>query len=213
MKTTMTCAPNLPSSPVNADLSVCMATSAGALPSASGPTPRALMAANEASKSKARRIADLALQPGFNAAAVSIEFLSGPGSELTVKGLMESLTDSIEDLSRGDLSHLEAMLFAQAHALQAVFLEMARRAAKHERTEHREASLRMALKAQNQCRMTLETLATIKSPPIVIARQANINQGGQQQINNEAEKQRPAPGPAPARARRVRAKRTIGEGI
>jgi hypothetical protein len=43
----------------------------------------------------------------------------------------------------------------------------------------------MALKAQNQCRMTLETLAAIKNPPMVFAKQANINQGnGNQQVNN-----------------------------
>jgi hypothetical protein len=43
--------------------------------------------------------------------------------------------------------------------------------------------MRMALKAQNQCRMTLETLATIKNPPAVFARQANIADGPQQ-VNN-----------------------------
>ena len=35
--------------------------------------------------------------------------------------------------------------------------------------------------------MTLETLATIKNPPVVFARQANINNGGQQQVNNGAQ--------------------------
>ena len=46
-----------------------------------------------------------------------------------------------------------------------------------------EAHMRLALKAQSQCRATLETLATIKNPPVVIARQANIAQGPQQ-VNN-----------------------------
>ena len=41
----------------------------------------------------------------------------------------------------------------------------------------------MALRAQNQCRATLETLATIKNPTVVIARQANIAQG-HMQVNN-----------------------------
>jgi len=40
--------------------------------------------------------------------------------------------------------------------------------------------------------MTLETLATIKNPPVVFARQANVNNGGQQ-VNNGA-----AADPAPA---------------
>jgi hypothetical protein len=41
----------------------------------------------------------------------------------------------------------------------------------------------MALRAQSQCRATLETLAAIKNPPIVYARQANVTTGPQQ-INN-----------------------------
>jgi hypothetical protein len=41
----------------------------------------------------------------------------------------------------------------------------------------------MAMKAQNQCRMTLETLSTIKNPPVVYAKQANIAHGPQQ-VNN-----------------------------
>jgi hypothetical protein len=42
--------------------------------------------------------------------------------------------------------------------------------------------MRMALKAQNQCRMTLETLSNIKNPPVIFAKQANISNN--QQINN-----------------------------
>ena len=43
--------------------------------------------------------------------------------------------------------------------------------------------MRLALKAQAQCRATIETLAALKNPPIVIARQANIS-NGPQQVNN-----------------------------
>jgi hypothetical protein len=52
--------------------------------------------------------------------------------------------------------------------------------------EHLDATdryMRLALKAQSQCRATLETLAAIKNPPTVFARQANIAQGPQQ-VNN-----------------------------
>jgi hypothetical protein len=46
--------------------------------------------------------------------------------------------------------------------------------------------MRLALKAQGQCRVTLETLTAIKNPPAaVFARQANIAHGAQQ-VNNEA---------------------------
>jgi hypothetical protein len=43
--------------------------------------------------------------------------------------------------------------------------------------------MRLALKAQSQCRATLEALANIKNPPVVIARQANFA-AGPQQVNN-----------------------------
>jgi hypothetical protein len=78
------------------------------------------------------------------------------------------------------------MLFAQAQTLQSIFMNLARRATSQQYMNHWEAFLRMALKAQSQCRATLEALATIKNPPVVFAQQANINQGGQQQVNNGA---------------------------
>jgi hypothetical protein len=61
---------------------------------------------------------------------------------------------------------------------------LARRATTQQYLPRWEAYMRMAMKAQSQCRMTLKTLANIKNPPAVFARQANINKGGQQQVNN-----------------------------
>ena len=63
-------------------------------------------------------------------------------------------------------------------------MNFSRRALKQEYQKNLESFLRMSLKAQNQCRMTLETLATIKNPPVVFARQVNVAQ--QQQVNNGA---------------------------
>ena len=128
-------------------------------------------------------MADLALQPSFSAATVALAYLGQPGGELSVTGLNEALKVSIEDISAGDMSRVEAMLLAQAHAMQAIFVDLAGRAARAQRPEHQESLLRMAFKAQNQCRMTLESLATVKDPPVVFARQANIA-NGPQQINN-----------------------------
>ena len=128
-------------------------------------------------------MADLALEPSFSAATVALAYLGRPGGELSVTGLIEALKVSINDLSTGNMSRVEGMLMAQAHAMQAIFVDLAGRAARCERPEQREAFLRMAFRAQNQCRMTLETLATVKSPPVVFARQANIATGPQQ-INN-----------------------------
>lgn len=62
-------------------------------------------------------------------------------------------------------------------------MNFSRRTLAQEYQSQLESFMRMALKAQNQCRMTLETLATIKNPPVVHAKQANIAHGPQQ-INN-----------------------------
>ena len=126
--------------------------------------------------------AKMALRPSVNAAAVVIEYTK-PFGELDIGALVDTLADEVEKLENGDLARCEAMLYGQADALQAIFMNLARRAAMQEHMKHWEAFLRMALKAQNQCRMTLETLAAIKNPPVVFARQANIAHGPQQ-VNN-----------------------------
>lgn len=48
--------------------------------------------------------------------------------------------------------------------------------------DQKDRFMRLGLKAQDQCRHTLETLAVMKNPP-VFARQANIA-NGPQQVNN-----------------------------
>ncbi|MCC7517158.1 MAG: hypothetical protein IT470_07455 [Pseudomonadales bacterium] len=133
---------------------------------------------------KALNSAQLATSPSINAAAV-IEAYGKTFGEQNLSELILSLRLSIDELKENDLSRCENMLLSQAHALQAIFTNLSRRAINQEYMKHFEAYLRMALKAQNQCRMTLETLATIKNPPIVYAKQANIAQG-HQQVNNGA---------------------------
>ena len=76
-----------------------------------------------------------------------------------------------------------------------------------EYVDHLDRYMRLALKAQGQCRATLETLATIKNPPVVFARQANIAQGPQQ-VNNVVSVSRDAQ-PTRAAKRTTRTNRTI----
>lgn len=134
-------------------------------------------------KARDERVTLGLMRPSVNAALVIEEF----GKSIAphdVPVLIDSLSESISRMADGDMHQPEAMLFAQAHSLQAMFVVLARRANRQTTMANTEAFMRMALKAQNQCRMTLETLATLKNPPVVIARQANINNGGQQQVNN-----------------------------
>lgn len=77
------------------------------------------------------------------------------------------------------------MLMAQAHTLDAIFNNLMRRASGYmgQNSDAVERYMKFGLRAQSQCRATLETLAYIKNPPMVIARQANLTTAPQQ-VNN-----------------------------
>lgn len=137
-------------------------------------------------KNREQLMADVSTE-GVAANAVLLRsFSAGLTGEIGITETVRSLRDTIAEVKRGDLSSAEAMLTAQAAALNAMFGELARRSALNmgEYMDAADRYMRLALKAQGQCRATLETLAVIKSPPVVFARQANINNGGQQQVNN-----------------------------
>jgi hypothetical protein len=123
--------------------------------------------------------------PHLGSAMVALDFAAFTMDDLPLNGAINALKDNGEAIAKGDLSAVEAMLASQAVALNAIFSEMARRAAQNlgENPRVAEDRLRMAFKAQNQCRMTLETLATVKAGPAVFAKQANIT-SGPQQVNN-----------------------------
>jgi hypothetical protein len=135
---------------------------------------------------EARGTAKLVTHPGVNAAMVIKEFAEvfGGLDAGEVGQLAVHLKDGMNDVSKNDLSSCEAMLYCQAHVLQAIFIASAHRGTLSEEWfPNYEAHMRLALKAQSNCRATLETLATIKNPRVVFARQANIAQGPQQ-VNN-----------------------------
>lgn len=111
--------------------------------------------------------------------------LSEMWKSLDVPSLTDELRNQAAAVNRGDLKHAEAMLMNQATALQSLFARLAARGMNCDQAPAFEANMRIALRAQSQCRATLETLAAIKNPPVVFAKQANINQGnGNQQVNN-----------------------------
>lgn len=103
--------------------------------------------------------------------------------EIDVPGLLATLRSHGTAVNAGDLSRAEAMLMNQADALQAIFVNLTERALWQEYHIHAEGFMRLALKAQSQSRATLQTLAEVKSPSVVYARQANVTTGPQQ-INN-----------------------------
>lgn len=105
-------------------------------------------------------------------------------SKLSVDGLRDALAEQVEKVAGGDLWRPENILLCQAHILDLLFNELAQKAKYQNYIPSLETFLRLALKAQNQCRMTIETLSNIKNPSVVFAKQANISQGHQQVNNN-----------------------------
>ena len=103
--------------------------------------------------------------------------------QLDTPALIEALRQQTKTVHKGDLRAAEAMLMNQATALQSLFVKLAETGLQADLLRQQETALRLALKAQSQCRATLETLANIKNPPVVYAKQANVTTGPQQ-INN-----------------------------
>lgn len=158
-------------------------------------------------ESPADALARAGTSPFLPAAATLRDFRVKDGMGGMVESLdavVRQLEQQATDASAGDLTRAEAVLAVQATTLDAVFNAMARKAAANidKHADATERFLRMALKAQAQCRATLETLAAIKQGPVVFARQANINNGGQQQVNNGGG----APSPAPRTRARSKGK-------
>ncbi len=139
----------------------------------------------DSNKTWDRKMADAAIEPEILAASTVRSFSTAPFRDIGITEGMEALKFQTQAVHGGDLKRAESMLIAQAHSLDAIFAELARRAALNicEHIQAAEIYMKLALRAQSQCRATLETLATIKNPPIIFAKQANIAHGPQQ-VNN-----------------------------
>lgn len=100
------------------------------------------------------------------------------------------VTDVVLELKRqtaainnGDMTRAENMLVAQAHTLDVLFAQLASRALRAKHMDGLQSYMRLALKAQNQARATLQTLTELKIPKqVAFVKQANI--GNQVQVNN-----------------------------
>lgn len=105
--------------------------------------------------------------------------------DVDITALVDHIESQNAAMRSGDMSELEGMLYAQAMVLQAAFTALSRRAELNSREYPKttEIYFRLALKAQSQCRSTLEALAEIKHPrPVAFIKQGNFAQN--QQVNN-----------------------------
>jgi hypothetical protein len=123
--------------------------------------------------------------PTMAAALVTQEFSSGKQIRFELGDLCEELNKHVQAVHAGDLSRAEEMLIAQAHSLQTIFTALSFRANNAQYLNQFQAYMSLALKAQAQCRATLQALVEVKYPKQVqFVQQQNI--GVNQQVNNDA---------------------------
>lgn len=131
-----------------------------------------------------RATAEALSKPEVRAASIIQQF---EGDTLDLTSLADELKSQTEAVQTGDMKRPEAILAAQAHTLDALFANLARRAATNMNGGYLEtatAYMKLALKAQAQTVRTIEALGELKSPKhIAFVAQANIS-NGHQQVNN-----------------------------
>jgi hypothetical protein len=164
--------------------------------------PHQLQIDRRPDESEGAAIAQARLRPTVQAAVTLLSWGNVNGGALAgadINAMVNELAKQAKAASSNDLARLEAMLTVQAHSLDAMFNECAR-CAKLNMAEYPEAFdryMRLAFKAQSQCRTTIEALAEIKNPkPFVAVGQANVA-NGPQQVNNGASRPVRAPAHAP----------------
>jgi len=139
-------------------------------------------------QSKEEALAEFKSKSEYLSTAVIESFGVGIGDDFNFPSTIKTLEKTIQQIKSGDLSKIEEMYISQAMALEVMFTSLARRAKAQEKLLQYETHMRFALKAQNQCRATLQALVQLKQPSnTTFVKQANIAQG-HQQVNNLAEK-------------------------
>ena len=149
------------------------------------PDPNQIPVKRNSNESNEKDASCTTITPSVGAALSIKAFGAKFGDQISSAGLTKALREQIKAVTDGDLNRVDAMLVTQAYTLDAIFNELAQRAAANmgEYMNATDLYLRLALKAQSQCRATLETLAEIKYPKsATFVRQQNV--GINQQVNN-----------------------------
>ena len=151
----------------------------------------ALVVEQKKDETGAQAMARKLMQPAFrNAAAASAFTTKMLGSEIEQPGLgdyADYVQLTTEKAAGGDIAMASRILAAHALTLDSMFTELARRAAMNmgDYINAAERYGRLALKAQSNCRATLEALAKLHQPREQTVRHVHVNEGGQAVIADQ----------------------------
>jgi hypothetical protein len=137
----------------------------------------------------------------------------GDGRRSNLTQTIAALEEEVGTASGGDPGLASRILASQAVTLDTLFTEMARRSALNfgQYPEAIERYMRLALKAQANCRAKLEALARLHQPREQTVKHVHVNQGGQAVVadqfhhhtggreNGKSNEQSDAAGPASLR--------------
>ncbi len=145
--------------------------------------PNALNLKDDNGKPREEQMAGLVTGGVLNSTALIAAYSKDLFGEIDITACHQAMLNRAKDIKGGNLDYAETLLISQAAALDAIFGTCAGRA-KINMGQYPQAAdsyMRMALRAQSQCRATLETLALVKNPQPYV-RQQNI--AAQQIVNN-----------------------------
>lgn len=129
-------------------------------------------------------LAKVALAPGARHATTASNFAASLFSDKHQSPIMAStaaLGETMAAAGRGDKAMASDILAAQAVVLDTMFTELARRSAANlgQYIDAADRYMRLALKAQANCRATLEALAKLHQPREQTVKHVHVNEGGQ----------------------------------
>lgn len=179
---------------------------------------RVLRVTSAKGQSVPEALAQNAFDPSTNGLFAALSWTDKTIGQTGVNEALGVVTTYAEQAAAGDLSAAKRMLMAESIALNAMFTEMSRKAAdclvvdgekgtwQIKGASAMQICMNVALKAQSQCRTTLEALNELVNPrSVAFIKQANLA-NGPQQINNG---NGVAPPAAPARGETQNAPNTL----
>lgn len=127
------------------------------------------------------------IRHGHVAAVLAGNMLKGTGEAVALMDAAAIVDQRSAQAVSGDLSFASATLASQAMTCDLMFAEFARRAADHLGTniEVVERYARLAMKAQSNCRTTLEALTKLHQPREPTVRHVHVGNGGQAVVADE----------------------------
>ena len=139
-------------------------------------------------ESEKQALARHSVVPEYLAAGSIDTLTASPDQPIDLNELTIELENQTEQLKNGESGRAESILCSQSHTLDAMFHHLVRRAMVNINEGYAVGReyLKLGMKAQSQCRATVDSLSAMRQPVI---RQTNI--AHTQQVNNFPEKENP----------------------